>query len=94
MKRLIIFTLVIAAVWSLQTWWLNSRQPEISTQLALRQFDGTDTSAANVRQFEAGKDACLVIAFAVTTLAAWMCFGSQLKAAFGKIAARVPKRLR
>lgn len=91
MKRLIIFTLVIAAVWSLQTWWLNSRQPEISTQLALRQMNGTDSSAANLRQFEAAKDAGHVIAFALTLLAAVLCFGSQMKAALGKIAARVLK---
>lgn len=91
MKRLILFTVVIAAVWSLETWWLNSRQPEISTNLALRQMNGTDSSAANLRQFEAAKDAGHVMAFVLSVLVAWMCFGRQMKAALGKIAARVLK---
>ena len=90
-KRLIMFTLAMFAVWSLETWWINSRQPEVSTTFALRQFDGTDASAANVRQFEAGKDAVHLIAFAVSVLAAWICFGSQMKTALNKITARVLK---
>jgi len=43
---------------------------------------------ANVRQFEAGKDAIPMIAFAISVLAAWLCFGAQAKMAFGKIRAR------
>lgn len=92
MKRLILFTMVMLAVWSLDTWWLSSRQPEVSTKLALRQFDGTDASAAQVRQFEAGKDAVHMMAFAITVLAAWMCFGRQIRAALNWVTARVLKR--
>ncbi len=91
MKRLILFALVLFAVWSIQTWWLSSRQPEVSTKLALRQFDGTDSSAVRVREFDAAKDAAHMIAFAVSVLAAWACFGSQAKMAFSKAKARVLK---
>src|SRR5882757_1787575 len=91
MKRLIIFTLVMLAVWSMETWWLNNRQPEISTTLALRQFDGTNSNAEKLRQFEASKDAATMIAFAISVLAAWMCFGREARAALNKIKARVLK---
>src|SRR3954470_14625342 len=91
MKRLIIFTVAMLAVWSWQIWWLNNRQPEVSTTLALRQFDNTNSSAANLRQFEAGKDAVHMIALAISVLAACLCFGSQARAAFSKIKARVLK---
>jgi hypothetical protein len=92
MKRLIFFMMVMLAVWSLDTWWLNNRQPEVSTNLALRQFDGTNASAANVRQFEAGKDAVHMMAFAMTVLAAWACFGREIKAALNWLTGRVVKR--
>jgi hypothetical protein len=92
MKRLIFFMMVMLAVWSLDTWWLNNRQPEVSTNLALRQFDGTNASAANVRQFEAGKDAVHMMAFAMTVLTAWACFGREIKAALNWLTARVLKR--
>jgi hypothetical protein len=87
MKRLIIFTLVMLGIWSGETWWSSNRQPEVSTKLALRQFDGTNSSAAKVRQFEAGKDAVPMMAFAVSVFAAWLCFGKETKAALGKVKA-------
>jgi hypothetical protein len=91
MKRLILFTMVVVAVWSLDTWWLNSRQPEISTAFALRQFDGTNSSAAQLREFEAAKDAAHVAAWWATGLAAGLCFGRPLKGAFDRIRARAFK---
>ena len=92
MKRLIFFTMVMLAVWSLETWWLSNRQPEVSTKLALRQFDGTDASAANMRQFETRKDAVHMMTFVITVLAAWMCFGREIKAALNWLTARLLKR--
>src|SRR2546423_5626245 len=91
MKRLTLFTVMMLAIWSFETWWLNTRQPDVSTKFALRQFDGTDSSAAKVRQFEAAKDAVHMIAFAITVLAAWLCFGSQAKTVLGNVKARVLK---
>lgn len=91
MKRLILFTMVVFAVWSLETWWLNSHQPEVSTKLALRQLDGSDSSAANIRLFEAGKDAAHLMAFAVTLFAALLCFRGDIKAALAWLKARVLK---
>lgn len=91
MKRLITFTLIMLNIWLVEIWWLSCRQPEVSTKLALRQFDGTDTSAAAVRQFDTAKDASPMIVCAISALAAWMCFGSQARKVLGKIKARVIK---
>jgi hypothetical protein len=80
-------------VWSVEVWWLSYRQPEVSTKLALRQFDGTDATAATVRQFDAAKDAAPMLGCAISVLAAWACFGSQAKTVLGKIKARVVKAI-
>ncbi len=91
MKRLILFTLVMLAVWSFETWWLNSYQPEISTTLALRQFDGNGSNAPHLRQFEAAKDGAHMIAFAISVFTAWFCFGAQAKVVLSKIKAHLLK---
>ena len=91
MKRLITFAAITCTVWALETWWFNSRQPNISTTLALRQFDQPNHNAASLREFEAAKDAAPVAAGAITLLAAWFCFGRYAKTAFGNIKARMIK---
>lgn len=91
MKRLITFTLIMLNIWLVEIWWLSYRQPEVSTKLALRQFDGTDSSAANVRKFDAAEDAAPLIACAISVLTAWICFGSQAKSVLGKIKGWVVK---
>ena len=91
MKRLLIFTMVTLAVWTLETWWLSSRQPDLSTGLALRQLNGANPDATALRRFEAGKDLAPMIAGGLTLLAAWVCFGRFARAAFDRIKARVFK---
>src|SRR5579871_4447237 len=91
MKRLLQFTLIMLVVWSVEIWWLSDRQPEVSTKLALRQFDSTDAAAATVRQFEVAKDIAPMLECAISVLAAWACFGSQAKTVLGKIKAHVVK---
>lgn len=91
MKRLITFAAITCAVWAFETWWFNSRQPGISTTLALRQFDSTNRNAANLREFEAAKDAAPMAAGAITILAAWLCFGRFAKQAFRNLSARIMK---
>src|SRR5690242_1074168 len=91
MKRLLAFLMILIAVWSLETWWLNSLQAEISTKLALRQLGGLNADAARLRAFDAGKDAVHLLALTVTVLAALVCFGRQIKTACGKIRAHISK---
>src|SRR6266568_6035893 len=74
MKRTLLFLLVLLVVCGLETWWLSGRQPRASTALALKQLNGGNSAAANVREFEAAKELVHVIAGAVTLLAAWLCF--------------------
>ena len=91
MKRLLIFGLITLTVWALETWWLGCRQPDISSGLSVRQFDGNNSDVAKLRGFEAGKDAIPMIAGAITVLAAWLCFGRYAKAAFNQVRARLAK---
>ena len=81
MKRIVMLGVVIAALWAAETWWLNSRQPELSSALALQQLNGGHEVAEKLRAFDAGKDGVQVIAWAATAFAAWVCFAPWLRAA-------------
>lgn len=93
MKRLILFAVMMLAVWTFEVWWLNYRQPEVSTTFALRQMDGTNASAAQLRQFDAGKDGVELVAFGMTAIAAWLCFGREAKAFFHWMRSRFAKAM-
>jgi hypothetical protein len=56
MRRIIVFACVAAALWTAETVWLASRQPEISTSLALRQVNGGSADARKLREFESLKN--------------------------------------
>ncbi len=56
MKRIMIFVVVAAALWTAENFWLATRQPEISTSLSLRQVNGTSSDARTLREFESLKD--------------------------------------
>src|SRR5258706_2524701 len=84
MKRIITFTLVVMAVWALETWWLNSRQANTSTTFALQQLDGSNADATRLRQFEAGEKISPGISGGVTPLSTWVCFSQHLQNAFAQ----------
>lgn len=44
MKRIIIFGLLAAILWTAENIWLSARQPEISKALALQQVNGGDST--------------------------------------------------
>src|SRR5512140_2273146 len=56
MKRILILAVVAAALWTAETIWLATRQPEISSRLALNQVNGGNADARNLREFESVKD--------------------------------------
>jgi hypothetical protein len=56
MKRLVMFSAIVAVVWTAENWWVNSQQPELSARLALRQFNGGDEAAQELRSFQWRKD--------------------------------------
>ncbi len=86
--RLVLFTLFTSVVWSAETWWLNASQPQTSTMLALQQLSGGNGSAADLRVFDAGKDAVPVFAGLATLFMAWLCFGEYVRRAVAKLSER------
>ena len=82
MKRLVLFGLAAATIWTAETLWLSSKQPEISSALAMRQFNGGASAARDLRRFESLKDGASVAAGALTLLAAGLCFGAPLRRAW------------
>jgi hypothetical protein len=79
MKRIVVFGLVVASLWTAQTLWLSTRQAEISSALALHQVNGGALAASELRRFEALKDWANILASALTLLAAWGCFAPWLR---------------
>src|SRR5437899_10464895 len=79
MKRLIMFGIVAAALWTAETLWLSGRQPDISRALALQQINGGDDAARHLREFESLKDSLHVLVGALTLLAAFACFNAWLR---------------
>ena len=82
MKRMVMLGVVVTAIWAAQTWWLNSRQPDISSALAVQQLNGGNDSAEKLRLFGAAKDAVHLAAWALTVLAAVVCFRPWLRASW------------
>ncbi|HXI52218.1 MAG TPA: SPFH domain-containing protein [Candidatus Saccharimonadales bacterium] len=70
MKRLVVFGLVAAMIWSLEVVWSSSLEPGTSSRLALQQFGNGREAADELRQFETLKDLAHVVAVGFTVLAA------------------------
>ena len=79
MKRIVIFGIVAAALWTAETIWLSARQPEISRALALQQLNGGGETARHLREFESLKDGLHMLVGGLTALAAIACFSTQLR---------------
>ncbi|HWI56066.1 MAG TPA: hypothetical protein VNZ22_02480, partial [Bacillota bacterium] len=74
MKRMLVFGLVGAVLWTAETLWLTARQPEISAGLALHQVNGGREAARALREFESFKDVAHSVTGTMTLLAAlWAC---------------------
>jgi regulator of protease activity HflC (stomatin/prohibitin superfamily) len=91
MKRIVLFVIAAGTVWTAENWWLNTQQASLASSLALAQFSGGDAAARELRAFEALKDSAHWVASTVTLIAAWLCFGAWLRAAFEKVQARFAK---
>src|SRR5262245_30917953 len=71
MKRLVVFGMVAAMIWSLEVVWSSSLEPGLSSRLALQQFANGREAADELRQFETLKDLAHVVAAGLTLLAAF-----------------------
>lgn len=83
--RLLLFTLLAGTVWAAETWWLTDRQPDVSSSLAVRQINGGNTAASDMRMFDAGKNAVQVFGAVAIILAAMLCFGGDARRTIEKL---------
>src|SRR5215471_6190926 len=79
MKRIVMFGLLAAILWTAETIWLSACQPEISKALALQQVNGGDQTARHLREFEMLKDGMHVMTGTLTVLAALACFSGWIR---------------
>lgn len=68
MKRLVVFSLLVALLWATETWWLSFREPAIATSLTLAQLNGNDATAERLRQFEATQETTRTVAWFLTAV--------------------------
>ncbi len=91
MKRIAVFVMAAATLWTAENWWLNARQADTATALALAQLSGGNPPTRELREFIATKDALHIGVSLLTLLLAWACFGEWVKAAWAKVQTRYAK---
>jgi hypothetical protein len=78
MKRMILFGVLAASLWTTENWWLNTQQADLSAKLAVNQFNG-DVAAHQLRAFQSLKDNVHLAAGVVTLLAAVFLLGPMAR---------------
>src|SRR3954471_4919561 len=68
MKRILLFILLAAGLWTAENWWLSSQQADLSARLALNQINGGDSAARELRAFQSLKDSVHLFTGLVTFL--------------------------
>jgi hypothetical protein len=56
MKRILLFGILAAVIWTSENWWLSTQQADTSTRLALAQLSDSAQDARALRSFQALKD--------------------------------------
>lgn len=79
MKRVIMFGILVAGLWTAENWWLNTQQADVSAKLALNQFTGGNSAARELRSFQSLKDSVQLATGMVTVLAAVFLLGPVAK---------------
>jgi len=75
MKRLMMFGMMAAALWTAENWLLSTQQADLSAQLALNQFDGGNSAARELRSFQSLKDSVQLATALLTLVAAVLTLG-------------------
>jgi hypothetical protein len=83
--RLGMFLGLCGAVGALETWWLAVRQPAIAATLAVRQLNGSDTVAAEMRAFNEASYSLHVAGILVVALAALFCLAPLARMTLAKL---------
>ena len=87
MKRVIMFGVLVAGLWTAENWWLNTQQADVSAKLALNQFTGGNNAALELRSFQSLKDSVQLATGIVTVLAAAFLLGPVAKRVKDRLAA-------
>jgi len=74
MKRIILFGVLAASLWTAENWWLSTQQAELSAKLAVNQFNG-DVAAHQLRVFQSLKDNVHLATAALMVFAAVFLLG-------------------
>ena len=75
MKRILVFGMVAAVLWTAENWWLTAQQPDLSARLAINQINGNDSAARELRVFQSLKDNVHLATALATLLAAVLTIG-------------------
>jgi hypothetical protein len=81
MKRIILFGVLAASLWTAENWWLNTQQADVSARLALNQFNG-DAASQQLRAFQSLKDVVQLAAGLATLVAAVFLLGPLVRKGF------------
>jgi hypothetical protein len=89
MKRILLFGVLAAVIWTGENWWLSTQQADTSARLALEQFNDSAQDARALRSFQSLKDNIHLGAALAILLAAVFTLG-PLARRLAKLAANTP----
>jgi hypothetical protein len=70
-KKLMVFVAVVVCAIVMEQFWLNAIQPNVSTQLAIHQLNGSDDAFRQLRLFEVCKEAGDAVIVCIAIATAW-----------------------
>src|ERR1700730_8959360 len=70
-KKLMVFVAVVVCAIAMERFWLNAIQPNVSTQLAISQLNGSDDAFRQLRLFEVCKEAGEAVIIFIAIATAW-----------------------
>lgn len=87
MKRVILFGVLVAGLWTAENWWLNTQQADVSAKLALNQFTGGNSAARELRAFQSLKDSVQLATALATLVTAVLLLGPVARRVSGRLSA-------
>ena len=91
--RILTFSVFVLVVGAAEIWWWSLGEPNSATHLAVRQLNGGNAEANQLRAFDAGNNAVQFLAAMVLVFAALGCFGNYLQPALGRLSQRFSRTL-
>jgi hypothetical protein len=79
-KKLVVFVAVVVCAIVIERFWLNSIQPNVSTQLAIHQLNGSDDAFRQLRLFEAYNEAADAVIVFIAIATGWWLAQKKMRA--------------